>query len=238
MYLLSFFDLQNSLVAVNFFLLLIIFYFSIVLYKSEKAFREKNAKLQSYVDEKIEEANQEALAIITKSDYISEDIKKEVQDNFNKFLNNVKNKSEDFYTGIEKSVENVATDLIEKIKTNTVDDLKSVTKEITEKASNMEEQFNALIQTDYKKYTQRLEEEELLAYNEFEKRLRERIKQISLTVLPDFITPEYQEKFVHIVIERAKNEFFVGTAESKKDSAIETKSNIIDGSDKDVDINT
>lgn len=228
MFLLDFFDIQNTLILVNFFLLLVIFYFAIVLYRSEKEFKEKNQRLQAWVDDKIHEANNEALSIITKSDYISDDIKHEVEQNFNKLVKNIKDKSENFYTGMEKSVEGVATDLVEKIRTNTVDDLKNVTKELTDKASHMEEQFNELIQTDYKKYNQRLEEEELLAYNEFEKRLKDRIKQISLSVLPDFITTDYQEKFVHIVIERAKNEFFVGAVESKKDSSIENK--VIDGS--------
>ena len=229
MFLLDFLDIQNTLILVNFFLLLVIFYFAIVLYRSEKEFKEKNQRLQSWVDEKIHEANSQALSIITKSDYISDDIKHEVETNFNKLIKGIKDKSENFYDGMEKSVEDVAVDLVEKIKSNTVEDLKNVTKDITNKASQMEEQFSTLIQADYKKYNQRLEEEELLAYNEFEKRLRDRIKQISLSVLPDFITQEYQDKFVHIVIERAKNEFFVGTAESKKDSAIENK--VIDGAD-------
>lgn len=202
----NFNDFQNLLVIINFFVIFIIFLYAFYLYSIEKRIRSKYKDLQGRVGEIIEAANKKSIDILTKSDYMSNSLKKEVTDNFEKILEELRIQSGDFYGDITKTYERATKDFVNEIKKEGAQDISQFGQKLKDDATSLGQQFDKKLAADYEVAKQEIENYKKLKIEEFDKDLKQKIVEISKKVIPEYIPQESQERLVRDILEKLSKE--------------------------------
>lgn len=200
-------DLQYILIAINFFLLVVIFFYAFYLYTIEKKVKRRYSDLTQKSTTIIDEANQKAIEILRKSEFISDDLKTEITTNFDEILKHVKAENEDFYKQWESNY--LANS--EKM----MDDMAAQNKVEMEKVSTKAVETQATLQTqlsdEFNKAKAEIDHYKELKQSEYEAKLSEAIKKIAKEKFYVNLPTDLHKKIVTETLELAVKEVEAST---------------------------
>lgn len=225
------FDATNIsifLMIFNVIVAVVLFFYAYYLFRLERKFRSQDRNFDEQAERIIEDANKKALQILTKSEYVSDALKKEVDDNFDALLANLKQESMTFYQDLKREYETSSKDFVQKLEKEGEEELDAFAKQISTEAMGSAVKFEKVMEDDYIRThadlealrnkrmvemeayrvqkTQELEQFKLAKQQEFEQKLRDRIGEIVKDLMPGYIPRESQERLVKDAMEKASAE--------------------------------
>lgn len=203
-------QLQYLILTVNFFAFFVLFLYAIHLYRVEKRIKDQASRLENDAESIIEDANHKALEIITKSHYLSDSMKKEIRNNFEDILKDLKEENRKFYEELETKYVSTSRNFVDRITHEEETKLAKFSKDLAEKATKAEEKIEATLEKNYEEAHKQIDEYKERKKEEFETEIRQRIAKIARELLPQYIRQEDQEKIAQEAIEKAYSEGFFG----------------------------
>jgi uncharacterized protein YpmS len=199
-------ELYQILVIINFIVAFLLLAYGIYLVGIEKNYRKKENQLDKIASQIVTEANKKALNILKDSNYLSEELKNELDNNFDIILDDLKSESADFYKEIEneyiKSTEKFAH-LIEK---KAESEIEQLSEKISSDTVEAQQEFQKIYEIELKKAMDEISAYKVSQKEEFNRVMNEKIAELTKELLPLQISIEDQEKLVEEVINRAYKE--------------------------------
>lgn len=200
------FNLQNIILIINFFILFLIFIYAFYLYSIEKKIRGKYSNLEKWVNEVIASANKRALEILMKSDYISNSLKNEINQNFETILTDLKGETRKFYKELSDDYRKMNRDFIEKLERDGMREIHQFGESMANEASKIEHEFDSTLRADYEAAKSEISAYKNQEISDIENELHTRVSDIAIKILPNYIPLESQERLVMEILSRLKAE--------------------------------
>ncbi len=199
-------NLQNLIFAINFIILFLIFMYAFYLYSVERKIRSKYSNLETWVNEVIASANKRALEILMKSDYISNSLKNEINQNFDVILKDLKGETRKFYKELSNDYQEMTKNFIQDLQSEGKKDLKQFSESMVKEAIKIEREFDSTLRVDYEQAKSEITAFKEQEIKDIEEQMRSRVSALALEVLPNYIPVESQERLVIEVLNRLKEE--------------------------------
>ncbi|MDQ5981322.1 MAG: hypothetical protein QG570_69 [Patescibacteria group bacterium] len=200
-------DLQYILILLNFFLLIVIFFYAFYLYRIEKKVKQKYADLTNKSQQIIEEANKKAVEILQKSEFISENLKGEITNNFEAILSHIKTQNADFYKEWQTDYLANSEKMIEEMKEKGQLDLEK----ISNKAIETQETLETKLGEEFNKAKSEIDIFKSKKEQEYSEKLSEAIKRISKEKFYVNLPLDIHKKIVVETVELALKEVEAST---------------------------
>ncbi len=173
------------------------------LYRQEKRIRDQSAFLKENTEKILSEANQKAMDIIVKSNYLTDSIKSEIKINFENILKDLEIENKEFYMTLAKEYEENSQKYVEKLSQEGKQSIKNVASEILQKAKDTEEEIEDIVKAEIS-----TAEEEIKQYKNEQKtimaeELRQKLNKVAVDLLPGYLSSEAQEKLIQEAIEKS-----------------------------------
>lgn len=194
---------------INLVLVSVLYAYGVYLYKSEKRIKREKEYLKEHSENILSEANQKAMDIIVKSEYLSESIKAEIKLNFENVLKDLENENKQFYGSLVSEYEENSKKYVEKLTTEGSESIRNIAKEILESAKETEKQIQNTVKEQVLSAEKDISEYKESVKEEFRREMRQKVNKIVVEMLSGYIRQESQEKLINEAIEKAYKEKYI-----------------------------
>lgn len=206
MIILPFLNIEFIVLIVNFVSFVFIFFYAFYLFRVEKNLKYKSKQLSQDTEEIISKANKKALEIISKSEYISADMKGDLSLSIKEFIDGLKFDNEEFFKQLEREYVKSSAQFVNKIKNENEAQLNSFVRAIKDETAKVETEIDDKLTHGFAEIDEQINKYKDKRIAEVEARLKERLKLDAIEVLAGSIPLEIQEKAILNVISRLKAE--------------------------------
>lgn len=194
-----YYDIQFILIFLNFILLAFLFFYSIYLFALEKRVKNKYKELTTKTTEIIEEANRKAIEILKKSEFISDDLKGEIDTNFESILSQIKDQNMSFYADLKTHYEKNSTEIMDRLEKETSQEIEKISR----KSEQTQQAIQNKLEEEAKEVEIELENEKKVKLEAFELQIRELVKKNLKDVVKTNIPEEIHEKIAKDSVAKA-----------------------------------
>lgn len=194
-----YYDIQFILIFLNFILLAFLFFYSIYLFALEKRVKSKYRELTTKTTEIIEEANRKAIEILKKSEFISDDLKGEIDTNFEGILQQIKDQNMSFYADLKTHYEKNSTEIMDRLEKETTEEIEK----ISQKSEQTQKAIQNKLEEEAREVEVELENEKKVKLEAFELQIRAIIKQNLKDIVKTNIPEEIHEKIAKESVAKA-----------------------------------
>ncbi len=199
-------ELHQIFLIVNFLVSFLLLIYGFYLANIEKNYRKKHDQLENLASQIIQEANKKALNILKDSDYLSDELKKEIDGNFDVILGRLQEESKGFYKSIENEYVKSTSKFAEEIQKRAEQELDELEAAVENRSVDAEEKFQQVYVNELNEAKQHIENYKEEKTREIEKVLTNKISELATELLTTQISIQDQEKLVSDIINRAYSE--------------------------------
>ncbi len=199
---------QYLVIAANFIITAFLIGYSIYLYRIERDLRHKFRNVNAKAAKIVEEANNKAIHIINHSKYVSDEMRNNADQSFQKVLEDLESENKGFYKSLEQAYFDKSEVFVKGIQAETEKGINDFSQKIAQTTTETQVAIEKKLEADYEEAKKDINKFKEIKKKEFEEKLKEKIASISASVMPDYLKIDDQEKFAKEVIEKAASEGF------------------------------
>lgn len=185
------------------FLLIFYTYYLVAL---ERKSKKREQELDSFASNVIQQANEKAIHILKNSKYLSENMKREVNDHFDELVTDLKAQNEAFYTTLQHNYSNAASQVAQTFEKQASEELHTFSDEISKSAQEVKKEFQTGYKKEYEDAKAQIDAYKTQEQDRIRKELLSRMKTILPAVVAETLSSEDHEKIVDQVIEKASHD--------------------------------
>ncbi len=191
------------LYAINIVISIIILAYSFYLYKLEKKYNQKLDDVDDLSQSIVKEANVKALNILKNSEYLSKELRKEIEDNFEALLKTLTVESKDLYKQIEQAYLQTAEKFTQDVEQKAEQEIENISQQLVAETKEAEEVFQKKYAEEYQRALDEIEKYKEDQKEAFKVEIEEKLNKIIKELIPQNITIENHNKIVTEALEKA-----------------------------------